>query len=221
VLIPESPLPVPQDLPILYSFRRCPYAMRARLALWASQQVVAHREIVLKNKPAAMLDASPKGTVPVLVLPDGAVLEQSIDIMQWALQKNDPLAWWPQDAATLQAAQALIAQNDGDFKSQLDRYKYPHRFGLDSGLGARDEGAHFMEQLNQHLNAQAFLAGSHWGYLDAAIAPFVRQFAHTDALWFENQNWKSLRQWLSNFEASSAFDTVMQKHPVWQAHCAA
>ena len=189
--------------------------MRARLALWASQQVVAHREIVLKNKPAAMLHASPKGTVPVLVLPDGVVLEQSLEIMQWALQKNDPLAWWPQDAATLQAAQALIAQNDGNFKSQLDRYKYPHRFGLDSGLGARDEGAHFMEQLNQHLNAQAFLAGSHWGYSDAAIAPFVRQFAHTDALWFENQNWKSLRQWLTNFEASIAFDAVMQKHPVY------
>jgi glutathione S-transferase len=215
VLISDPTLHAPQDLPILYSFRRCPYAMRARLALWASQQSVEHREIVLKNKPEAMLHASPKGTVPVLVLPDGAVLEQSLEIMQWALQKNDPLSWWPKDAAALQAAQELIAQNDGNFKSQLDRYKYPHRFGLDSGLGARDEGAHFMEQLNQGLTAQAFLAGSHWGYLDAAIAPFVRQFAHTDALWFEDQNWKSLRQWLSNFEASTAFNAVMQKHHVY------
>ena len=211
----DPTLPAPQDLPVLYSFRRCPYAMRARLALWASHQAVVHREIVLKNKPAAMLHASPKGTVPVLVLPNGVVLEQSLEIMQWALQKNDPLAWWPQDGATLKAAHDLIAYNDGDFKSQLDRYKYPHRFGLDSGLPAREEGAHFMEQLHQQLNAQAFLAGSHWGYLDAAIAPFVRQFAHTDTLWFENQHWKSLRQWLTNFEASIAFDEVMQKHPVY------
>ena len=204
-----------QDLPILYSFRRCPYAMRARLALWASQQAVEHREIVLKNKPEAMLHASPKGTVPVLVLPNGTVLEQSIDIMQWALQKNDPLAWWPKDASALQAAQELIAQNDGDFKSQLDRYKYPHRFGLDSGLDARDEGSHFLEQLNHQLNSQPFLAGPHWGYTDAAIAPFIRQFANTDAQWFECQDWTSLRLWLSNFVGSPAFDAVMQKHPVY------
>ena len=191
--------------------------MRARLALWASQQAVEHREIVLKNKPEAMLHASPKGTVPVLVLPNGTVLEQSIDIMQWALQKNDPLDWSPKDGAALQTAQDLIAQNDGDFKGHLDRYKYPHRFGLDSGLDDRDEGAHFLDQLNHHLNSQAFLAGPRWGLTDAAIAPFVRQFAHTDTHWFENQDWKSLRQWLSHFENSSAFDAVMQKHPVWQA----
>lgn len=205
-----------QDLPILYSFRRCPYAMRARLALWASQQAVEHREIVLKNKPAAMLDASPKGTVPVLVLPDGAVLEQSLDIMQWGLQKNDPSDWWPKDVAALQAAQELIKQNDGDFKGHLDRYKYPHRFGLDSGLYARGEGAHFLELLNHQLNSEAFLLGPHWGYVDAAIAPFVRQFAHTDTHWFESQHWKSLCQWLFNFETSSAFNAVMQKYPVWQ-----
>ena len=205
----------PQDLPILYSFRRCPYAMRARLALWASQQAVEHREIVLKNKPAAMLHASPKGSVPVLVLPNGTVLEQSIDIMHWALQKNDPLDWWPKDASALQAAQELIVQNDGDFKSQLDRYKYPHRFGLNNGLDSRGEGAHFLEQLNHQLNSQPFLAGPHWGYTDAAIAPFVRQFANTDAQWFESQDWASLRLWLSNFVASPAFDAVMQKHPVY------
>jgi glutathione S-transferase len=215
VPIHKTPLHEPQGLPILYSFRRCPYAMRARLALWASQQSVEHREIVLKNKPVAMLHASPKGTVPILILPDGVVLEQSLDIMQWALQKNDPLAWWPKDAAALQAAQELIAQNDGDFKSQLDRYKYPHRFGLDSGLDARGEGAHFLARLNQQLNSQAFLAGPHWGFTDAAIAPFVRQFAHTDAHWFEIQDWTSLRQWLSNFEASTAFIAVMQKHHVY------
>lgn len=189
--------------------------MRARLALWASQQAVAHREIVLKNKPEAMLHASPKGTVPVLILPDGVVLEQSLDIMHWALQKNDPLNWTPKDGAALQAAQDLIAQNDGDFKGHLDRYKYPHRFGLGSGLDARDEGAHFLVGLNQRLNSQPFLAGPHWGYTDAAIAPFVRQFAHTDAHWFEIQDWTSLRQWLSNFEASTAFIAVMQKHPVY------
>ncbi len=189
--------------------------MRARLALWAGQQAVEHREIVLKNKPEAMLHASPKGTVPVLVLPNGTVLEQSLDIMQWALQKNDPLDWWPKDAAALQAAHELIAQIDGDFKGHLDRYKYPYRFGLNNGLDARGEGSHFLARLNQQLNSQKFLAGPHWGYTDAAIAPFVRQFANTDAQWFESQDWASLRLWLSNFVASPAFDAVMQKYPVY------
>ncbi|RZJ25863.1 MAG: glutathione S-transferase, partial [Haliea sp.] len=114
-------------LPVLYSFRRCPYAMRARLALAVSAQPHELREIVLRNKPAAMLSASPKGTVPVLVLPDGQVLDESLDIMRWALGRNDPAQWLSPAGASHGAMDALIAGNDGTFKQHLDRYKYPNR----------------------------------------------------------------------------------------------
>jgi glutathione S-transferase len=203
------------QLPVLYSFRRCPYAMRARLALRVAGQAVAHREIELKHKPAAMLQASPKGTVPVLVLTGGAVLEQSLDIMRWALERHDPEAWLPADEPSRQDAWALIAQNDGDFKFHLDRYKYPHRYELADGFEHRAQAAEFLEALALRLRASAYLSGPHFGIADAAIAPFVRQFAHTDKAWFAQQDWPALAQWLAAFEASAAFAQVMEKHPVW------
>jgi glutathione S-transferase len=205
----------PTQLPVLYSFRRCPYAMRARLALRVAAQAVEHREIELKHKPAAMLQASPKGTVPVLVLTDGAVLEQSLDIMRWALERHDPEAWLPADAASRQDAWALIAQNDGDFKHHLDRYKYPHRYDLADGFEHRAQACVFLGTLAQRLGANAYLSGPRFGLADAAIAPFVRQFAHTDKAWFAQQNWPALAQWLAAFDASAAFAQVMEKHPVW------
>ncbi len=205
----------PTPLPVLYSFRRCPYAMRARLALRVAGQAVEHREIELKHKPAAMLQASPKGTVPVLVRTDGAVLEQSLDIMRWALEHHDPEAWLPKDEPSRQDAWALIAQNDGDFKFHLDRYKYPHRYGLEDGVAHRAQAAVFLDALAQRLAANAYLNGPRFGLADAAIAPFVRQFAHTDKAWFAQQNWPALAQWLAAFEASAAFAQVMEKHPVW------
>ncbi len=205
----------PTPLPVLYSFRRCPYAMRARLALRVAGQAVEHREIELKHKPAAMLQASPKGTVPVLVRTDGAVLEQSLDIMRWALEHHDPEAWLPKDEPSRQDAWALIAQNDGNFKFHLDRYKYPHRYGLADGVAHRAQAAVFLETLAQRLAANAYLNGPRFGLADAAIAPFVRQFAHTDKAWFAQQNWPALAQWLAAFEASAAFAQVMEKHPVW------
>ena len=164
-------------LPILYSFRRCPYAMRARLALYASGIAVEHREIELKNKPVCMLAASPKGTVPVLVLPDGQVIDESLDIMRWALQAQDPLHWWPNDPLRFTAAIALIKDNDGPFKYALDRYKYPRRFGLEDGAAWRDAGAEFLLRLEAVLLTQPQLAGQQQGLCDAALAPFVRQFA--------------------------------------------
>ena len=207
--------PLPNPLPVLYSFRRCPYAMRARLALRVAGQAVEHREIELKNKAAAMLQASPKGTVPVLVLADGTVLDQSLDIMRWALERHDPEAWLPTDEASCQDAWALIAQNDGDFKFHLDRYKYPHRYGLADGVAHRAQASVFLEALALRLTASAYLSGPRLGLADAAILPFVRQFAHTDKAWFAQQNWPELAQWLANFEASVAFAQVMEKHPVW------
>ena len=202
-------------LPILYSFRRCPYAMRARLALYASGIAVEYREIELKNKPVCMLAASPKGTVPVLVLPDGQVIDESLDIMRWALQAQDPLHWWPNDPLRFTAAIALIKDNDGPFKYALDRYKYPRRFGLEDGAAWRDAGAEFLLRLEAVLLTQPQLAGQQQGLCDAALAPFVRQFAHTDKAWFAAQPWPRLVRWLSKFEGSDGFAAIMHKHPIW------
>jgi len=207
-------------LPILYSFRRCPYAMRARLALQMSGLAVEHREIALKDKPAEMLRASPKGTVPVLVLADGCVLEESLDIMRWALGRRDPDGWMVQDETGREDAQALITQNDGEFKFHLDRYKYPHRYGLPDGVAHRDMARGFLDLLQARLAMYSFLAGARFGLADAAIAPFVRQFAHIDAVWFAAQSWSHLAQWLQDFEASPAFAQVMEKHPVWSGDAA-
>jgi UPF0176 protein len=208
-------------MPVLYSFRRCPYAMRARLAVQASGIPVELREITLKAKPAELLQASPKGTVPVLVLPDGHVIEQSLEIMLWALGQHDPLGWLPPNATALDDALACIARNDGPFKQALDRYKYPARFALANGLAYRDEGATVLQQWEIRLTSQPFLQGDTWGLLDAAIAPFVRQFAHTDKAWFTEQNWPQLQRWLALFETSTAFAAVMEKVPFWQVGDAA
>lgn len=203
-------------LPVLYSFRRCPYAMRARLALHASSLAHEHREVVLKNKPVHMLALSPKGTVPVLWLRGTAgekVLEESLDIMLWALGQHDPLCWLPASDEAMADAQTLIAHNDGPFKQQLDRYKYPNRSGLVSGAADRDEAALWLHTLNARLGTQLFLAGDRWGLADAAIAPFVRQYAHTDPAWFAAQPWQALTRWLAAFESSVLFSAIMVKHP--------
>jgi len=189
--------------------------MRARLALQVSGLAVEHREIALKNKPAEMLRASPKGTVPVLVLTDGTVLEESLHIMHWALGRSDPQGWLGGDGAYRNDAWALIARNDGEFKFNLDRYKYPHRYGLSDGLAHRELARGFLDLLQARLAQHDFLAGARFGLADAAIAPFVRQFAHTDAAWFAAQSWSHLAQWLQDFEASAVFAQVMEKHPVW------
>ncbi len=189
--------------------------MRARLAIAASGTVVELREVVLARKPQALLQASPKATVPVLVLPFDTVLEQSLDIMLWALRRNDPLQWLPTSAPERDRAMALIAQCDGDFKEQLDRYKYPNRYALADGLAHRSMGAQFLQLLDAQLETAGFLHGKRWGLADAAIAPFVRQFAHTDPAWFAGQPWPALQRWLNAFEASDAYRGVMDKLPAW------
>lgn len=201
--------------PVLYSFRRCPYAMRARLALLASGVAYEHREVALKAKPAEMLAVSSKGTVPVLVLPTGEVLDESLDIMRWALQQNDPQAWLPDTPKAWALTHDGIASNDGEFKAHLDRYKYPQRFGLSDGVQHRTQASSVLLQWQARLQIQAFLSGSQWGLLDACVAPFVRQFARTDRAWFDAQPWPELAQWLTIFENSEAFAAVMYKHPLW------
>lgn len=208
-------------LPVLYSFRRCPYAMRARLALAVSGQPYALREVVLRDKPAELLAASPKGTVPVLVLPDGKVIDQSLDVMLWALQQHDPESWMAPERGTLGDMLALVAGNDGAFKHSLDRYKYANRYPEESAGDApafarrhRAECSHWLASLEEKLEAGC-LCGERASLADMALLPFVRQFAHTDAAWFAAQPWPRLQAWLQRFEASALYAGVMDKQAAW------
>jgi glutathione S-transferase len=202
-------------LPILYSFRRCPYAMRARLALLASGIQCELREVVLRNKPAAFLATSPKGTVPVLVTTRGEIIEQSWDIMLWALRQHDPAEWLPSDAKVFERGMQLLQSCDGEFKQQLDRYKYPQRHGLVDGTAARDTAMLFLAELEALLLQQCYLFNNNIGIFDAAILPFIRQFAHVDIDWFAAQPLPSVQAWLSAFEHSADFKRAMTVYPAW------
>lgn len=194
--------------PILYSFRRCPYAMRARLALAASHTRYALREVRLADKPAALLAASPKGTVPVLQTAEGTVIDESLEIMRWALAACDPEGWLARDDA------ALIAANDGMFKHHLDRYKYPDRHGSDPDAH-RDDGLRFLRDLEARLTGADQLGGAARGMTDAAILPFVRQFAAVDRQWFDAQPLPRLQAWLARHLASDLFAGIMQRATPW------
>ena len=189
--------------------------MRARSAVLASGVVCELREVILRNKPQALLDASPKATVPVLVQPDGSVIDQSLDIMLWALGLNDPLAWLPAASRELPAMMDLIAECDGEFKHHLDRYKYPQRYDDVDGRVHRDEAASWLFKIEVRLERAAFLFGEHQAIADAAIVPFVRQFARTDLEWFEAQPWPRLQAWLQQWTESTLFERIMGKYPPW------
>lgn len=216
----------PAILPILYSFRRCPFAMRARLALAASQECCELREVVLRNKPAEMLAASPKGTVPVLVLADGTVLEQSLDIMLWALRRNDPEGWLKPETGSEAEVTAIISVIDGPFKHHLDRYKYASRFTGENDGAPVDAAAHrdaALSHLCEHearLQRHAYLFGSRMTLADAACAPFVRQFAGTDEAWFARTASPRLKEWLSEILSSGIFAACMSKYPPWRSAAA-
>jgi glutathione S-transferase len=203
--------------PILYSFRRCPYAMRARMALLSAGITVELREIEFRNKPRHMLACSPKGTVPVLVLPDNGVLEESRDIMFWSLAQHDPDGWLSRDTSPgLSETDQFIHENDFVFKPDLDRYKYFHRFGEQDGREARERASRFVQSLEMRLSDRAFLFGDACSVADAALFPFIRQFAHVDRDWFYSQNWNHAIRWLNHFLELDAFHQVMHKYPVWQ-----
>ncbi len=205
------------DLPILYSFRRCPYAMRARLALLASGVTCELREIVLRDKAPEFLTASPKGTVPVVVTPGGAVIEQSLDVMQWALDQNDPGGWLAPSEGAQSEMDALIGECDGPFKESLDRYKYATRYEDADPLAERTRAEAFLRKLDQRLARTAYLFGDQIRLADMAIAPFVRQFANVDRAWFDAQDWPHLIAWLETFLASDAFASIFKKYPKWHA----
>lgn len=194
--------------PILYSFRRCPFAMRARLALAISRTTFELREVRLAAKPADLLEKSPKGTVPILVLPDGQVIDESLRIMHWALKNNDPEGWLDR------IDDALIAENDGPFKHDLDRYKYVGR-GTADALAHRERGLNFLHKLDVTMAGGNWLAGASRGLTDVAIFPFVRQFASVDRDWFEAQSLRSLQPWLDRFCQSDLFQSIMLRVAPW------
>jgi glutathione S-transferase len=191
----------------LYSFRRCPYAMRARLALRYSGVSVDIVEVSLKAKPADMLALSPKGTVPVLSV-EGLVIEESLEIMQWAVAQNDPDDWQLQGDP---AALALIAENDDLFKHHLNRYKYAERYPQQPMEHYRAEGEVFLQRLEDLLADREYLLAAHMSLADAAIVPFVRQFAHVDREWFAGTPYPRLQAWLQRLLESPLFIAVMAK----------
>ncbi|QQV79069.1 glutathione S-transferase [Sphingomonas aliaeris] len=197
-------------MPILYSFRRCPYAMRARLAVRISGLAVDRVEVKLRDKPPAMLAASPKGTVPVLVLPNGRVIDESLDIMRHALAQADPEDWLAREDA------AVIAANDGAFKHHLDRYKYPDRHDGDP-IQHRAAGLEWLRTLDYRLAGRANLGGEARGLTDMAVMPFVRQFAAVDRNWFDAQDIPRLKRWLETHMASALFVAIMERTPEMQA----
>lgn len=202
--------------PVLYSFRRCPYAMRARLALAESGQQCELREVVLRNKPEAMLQASPKGTVPVLVLPDGSVIAESLDIMLWALRQHDPGHWLDPENETLETMLGLIGQCDDTFKYHLDRYKYPQRYENTQAQTHREAGLEWLQQLESRLSLATYLFGQRPALADLAIMPFVRQFAQTDMNWFASQPIPQVQGWLEAWLASPVFLRIMDKYKPWE-----
>jgi glutathione S-transferase len=222
--------------PILYSLRNCPYAIRARLAIFGAQQTVILRDLVLSNKPAEMLAVSPKGTVPVLVLApreivghkqvelkpvelkpvELKVIEQSLDIMLWALGETDPdNLLQKNDADALPKMLKLIATFDDEFKTSLEQYKCAKRYHEDTLLQCRQRCEVYIQTLEQGLNQHAFLFGDKASLVDLALLPFIRQFARIERQWYLQSAYPKLRQWLNNYLQSAMFTKVMTKYPLW------
>ncbi|TDM54828.1 glutathione S-transferase [Aliivibrio fischeri] len=193
----------------LYSFRRCPYAMRARLGIVQSNKTVHLREIILKNKPESMLQASPKGTVPVLINNKGKVIDESLDIMKWALEGSELLQ------STTNEMFQLIRENDDIFKSWLDKYKYADRYPEYSEIYYREQGELFLNKLEQRLTTSPMLFSKQYSFADLAILPFIRQFAFVDIHWFRQSKYKNLQRWLFEFIESELFNSIMNKYPTW------
>ena len=204
---------------VLYSFRRCPYAMRGRMGLYVSGLDYEHREIILRDKPAHMLEVSPKGTVPVFITEQDKIIDESLDLLRFALSKVDPSGWLDCDRAQ---ADKLIADNDGPFKHHLDRYKYASRYDDDAkrddvDTSHRREAEKFIQTYETRLENGPFLMGDKQTIADIAIFPFIRQFANTDKTWWDNAPYPKTQDWLTRHLESVLFKIIMTKYPLWQA----
>jgi glutathione S-transferase len=202
------------NLPILYSFRRCPYAMRARMAIHISGQRCELREVLLRDKPPSMLEYSAKGTVPVLILQDGKVIDESIDVIDWALNLNDPDDW--QRSKDKEKTKELIKINDGEFKYHLDRYKYSKRYDNEDPEFHRKKCLKFIESINNELNNSEYIFDDNISYADIVLLPFIRQFRIADIEWFDSLPYDNLKRWLSSFLGSSLLNSIMKKYDLWK-----
>jgi glutathione S-transferase len=203
-------------LPILYSLRNCPYAMRARVAIFKAQQIVILRDIVLSNKPKEMITASSKATVPVLVLANGTVVEESLAIMLWALNETDPDdLLQSQNEHELSVMLNLIKSFDHDFKVCLEQYKCAKRYRESNIIECRVECEQFIQTLESRLNRHSFLISNTESLADIALLPFIRQFARIERQWYLQSPYPKVRQWLNNYLQSPMFTKVMAKYPLW------
>ncbi|WNC69696.1 glutathione S-transferase [Thalassotalea nanhaiensis] len=208
-------------LPILYSLRNCPYAMRARVAIFKAKHTVLLRDLVLSNKPEEMLIASPKATVPVVVLENGTVIEESLDVMLWALNKSDPDDLLRNKVNSgvdnsLSEMLNLINEFDNDFKDSLEQYKCAKRYKETNVVECRERCELYIKMLEQRLTSHAFLMSDKESLLDIALMPFIRQFARVERQWYLQSPYPKLRQWLNNYLQSPMFTKVMAKYPLWK-----
>ncbi len=202
------------NLPILYSFRRCPYAMRARMAIHISGQKCQLREVLLRDKPPSMLEYSAKGTVPVLILQDDKVIDESLDVIDWALNLNDPDNW--QRSKDTEKTKELIKINDGEFKYHLDRYKYSKRYDNEDPEFHRKRCLKFIESINNELNNSEYIFDDNISYADIVLLPFIRQYRIADIEWFDSLPYNNLKKWLSSFLDSYLLNSIMKKYDLWK-----
>lgn len=205
------------NLPVLYTFRRCPYAIRARMAIAYSGVSIVWREVLLSDKPDELLIISPKATVPVLQLENGRVIDESLDIMYWAVSQNDPDYWLKVNAEKSKQIIALVEENDDQFKYDLDRYKYADRYPEKTTEDYRILAEQFLERLEHNLNLTNYLIGNTISLADVAIFPFVRQFSGVEPDWFQQAPYPNLKLWLKQFLESKLFLSVMPKYEQWRA----
>ncbi|QYK00740.1 glutathione S-transferase [Shewanella psychrotolerans] len=204
------------DLPIIYSLRNCPFAMRARIAIYKSQQPVLLRDLVLSDKPAEMLTASPKGTVPVLITPKGTVIEESFEIMLWALSMSDPDdLLFTGDEKMLDKMLALIYLFDSQFKRCLENYKCAKRYSETNIIECREACEVYIAQLERLLTEHKYLMADRESLADIALLPFIRQFARVERQWYLHSPYPHVRQWLNSYLQSKMFSKVMAKHELW------
>jgi len=205
-----------ETLPILYSLRNCPYAMRARIAIFKAKQTVYLRDLVLSNKPSEMMKASPKGTVPVLVLANGTVIEESLEVMLWAFQQADPDNLMHNHINNAQSDMLmLINEFDTDFKTALEQYKCAKRYQEKNIIQQRELCQQYLERLEQRLTKHLFLMSDKESLADIALLPFIRQFAKVERQWYLQSPYPNVRQWLNNYLQSPMFTKVMATHPLW------
>ncbi|CAH6922203.1 Glutathione S-transferase [Vibrio chagasii] len=209
-------MPNPSALPVLYSLRRCPYAMRGRMGIALSKQQVLLREIVTKDKPSELLASSPKGTVPVLVLSDGKVIEQSLDVMMWALHQNDPHDLLRSSNPSLsEQIHQLIQQNDNEFIGHLEKYRASVRYRNDDIEQRRNLCEAFISELEAKLAHHDYFFGDSPSLADFAVMPFVSQFVRVEKKWFVQSEYQNVRRWLRSHLESKLYTQVMKQYPLW------